>query len=83
MTGTLRDLSDEERRSLAARIAKEREGGWPWDGVGGICGDRRFPLVNTATQGRKLLREIGREDLISESYDRAAYGLKGSRKRSS
>lgn len=77
---TLRELSVEERRNLALHVARERDDGRSWDGVGGICGDRGFPLVDTATQGRKLLREIGREDLISDSYDRAAYGLKGLRK---
>jgi hypothetical protein len=34
--------------------------------------------VNTGTQGRNLLREIDRGDLIGDSYDRVAYGPKWS-----
>jgi hypothetical protein len=52
---------------LAARIANLREEKVPWDGDGGVCEQVGIP---NAVVGRKLLRSIGRGDLIGESYER-------------
>jgi hypothetical protein len=52
----------DERARLARRVAELREDGVPWDGPRGVC--ERLGAFRTAHSGRKLLREIGRDDLI-------------------
>src|SRR5918997_6662771 len=49
--------SDEERRSLAARITNQREDGPVLGRRGRSLRRPQIPLVNTGTQGRNLLRE--------------------------
>lgn len=76
---SLDQLTDAQRKDLAAKIVKERENGRSWDGDNGIVNDARFPLIKSAGQGRKLLIEAGRKAMIAKSYDRTAKGLTGPR----
>jgi hypothetical protein len=57
-----------DRRRLAERIATLREQGKQWDGPNGICATVG---ISGAPLGRRLLRQIGRDDLIvKQDYDR-------------
>jgi hypothetical protein len=57
-----------DRRRLAEEVARLREQGKPWDGLNGIC---ERVGISGAQMGRKLLTEIGRDDLIvKQNYDR-------------
>lgn len=76
---SLDQLTEAQRKALAASIVKARESKQPWDGENGIVNDDRFPLIKSAGQGRKLLQEAGKAAMIAKSYDRAAKGLVGPR----
>ena len=67
----IRHLTPTQRTALAWHLAVLREDGISWDGPSGIC--LTVGIANAVT-GRVLLREIGREDLIGDSYDREAQG---------
>lgn len=72
-------LTEAQRKALAAKIVKARTDGQSWDGEDGIVNDDRFPLIKSAQQGRKLVREVGKGEIIAKSYDRSAKGLVGPR----
>ena len=62
-------------KNLAIRVRAARDAGRKWDGPGGIAEDPSFPEINSAIQGRKLLREISTntrtaEGPSAESYER-------------
>lgn len=72
--------TDAQRKAVAKAILKLRRAGVAWDGAEGIVAQG---YVSGAPQGRALLRKYELADTgtgIARSYDRAAYGLKGSRK---
>lgn len=72
--------TDAARKAVAKQVLKLRRAGVAWDGADGIVAQG---FVSGAPQGRALLRKYGLADTgtgIAKSYDRAAYGLKGSRK---
>lgn len=60
----LDSLTEKQRTALASRVRKLREQGVPWDGDEGICS--QVDGVSSAVIGRKLLKEVGADDLIRE-----------------
>lgn len=66
---TIAELTEAQRKALAASIVKARSNGQSWDGDAGIVNDKRFPLISSAGQGRKLLREAGKAEMIAKSYE--------------
>jgi hypothetical protein len=60
----LDDLTPKQHEQLAKRVMRLREQGVPWDGDEGICAQEE--LINSATVGRKLLREYGGEGMIRD-----------------